>query len=99
MTPPKPKHRPVLVTTEHRGVFFGLLETQDDAAKTVTLTDAQMAVYWSADVNGVLGLAATGPSKSCRITPRVPRIVLQAVTAVIDATTEAEKAWRERPWS
>ena len=52
---------PVVVTTEHRGVFFGYLDGSRDS-ETALLRDAQMCVYWSADVRGVLGLAATGPS-------------------------------------
>lgn len=89
----------VVVTTAHRGVFGGYLEadTADDA-KSVTLTDAQMCISWSADVKGVLGLAVTGPSKSCRVGPAVPRLALNDVTAVIDATEKAEKAWVRQPW-
>lgn len=90
----------VVVTTEHRGVFFGYLaDGQDRTAKTVEITGAQMCVYWSADVQGVLGLAATGPTSKCKITRPVPRLTLQAVTAVIDATDEAVKLWQGRPWS
>ncbi len=98
MSPAKTK-RYCVVTTEHRGVFFGALESEDQTAQTATLTDAQMCVYWSTDVKGVLGLAATGPSKSCRITPGIPKITLQAVTAVMDATSEATAAWKSRPWA
>lgn len=90
--------RPVVVTTEHRGVFFGYLEGEDAAAKTVAITEAQMCVYWSTDVQGVVGLAVTGPSKNCKVTPAAPRVTLQAVTAVMDATEEAAEAWRQRPW-
>ena len=91
--------RPVVVTTEHRGVFFGFLNGQPDTDTTLTLADAQMCIYWSQDVKGVLGLAATGPSKSCRVTPAVPKMTVQAVTAVMDTTPEAVKAWQARPWS
>jgi hypothetical protein len=89
--------RPVVVTTQHRGVFFGNLDSSEN--NTVVLSEAQMCVYWSADVCGVLGLAATGPSRGCRVTPVVPRIVLSGVTAVMDATEGAVVAWRARPWS
>lgn len=95
---PTKKFQPVVVTTEHRGVFFGMLDTNDEAAKVVSIKDAQMCVYWSADVQGVLGLAATGPSKSCKVTPKVPKITLQGVTSVMDATPEAAKAWQAKPW-
>ena len=90
--------RPVVVTTEHRGVFFGNVEKIEPDNKIV-LTDAQMCVYWSSDVKGVLGLAATGPSKSCKVTPAVPRIGLTGVTAIMDCTEAAVAAWRGRPWA
>lgn len=89
---------PVVVTTSHRGVFFGRLQGSRDA-RTVELTQAQMCLHWSADVKGVLGLAAAGPSEKCRIGPPVPRLTLQDVTAVIDATGEAAERWLAQPWS
>lgn len=90
----------VVVTTAHRGVFGGYLNgAQDRGAKTVELHDCQMCVYWSSDVQGVLGLASSGPSKSCKVTPAVPKMTLQDVTSVMDATDAAEKAWAGRPWS
>jgi len=93
-----PQH-PVVITTAHRGVFFGYL-TGDRNAKTLTLTAAQMCVYWAEDVQGVLGLASAGPSKSSKVTrPVEGTSTLQDVTAVMDASAEAVKAWRDRPWS
>ena len=88
---------PVVITTEHRGVFFGIL-SGDRTAATVELADAQMCVYWSEDVQGVVGLAATGPTSRCKVTRPVPRMTVHAVTAVFDATEEAVAAWRTRPW-
>jgi hypothetical protein len=94
------KGKAVVVTTAHRGVFFGYLENEEDGTtKTVVLADAQMCVYWTTEVQGVLGLAVSGPLKGSRVGPAVPRIVLQDVTAVIKATKEAEARWLERPWS
>lgn len=95
-----PKKMPVVVTTDKRGVFFGYL-SGDNTKKTLTLDNPRMAIYWSADVKGVLGLAATGPTKGCRIGPeeRVPRILVHGVTAVIECSPEATKAWEEAPWS
>jgi hypothetical protein len=89
----------VVVTTAHRGVFFGQLDGPRDG-KTVRLHGAQMCVSWSADVQGVLGLASSGPSRSCRVTRAVPGITtLQDITAVMDATGKAVDAWQDRPWS
>jgi phage-related protein len=99
------KRVPVLVTTEHRGVFFGwrapgnvvLLHPAD--SKAITLTDAQMCVAWSGDVQGVLGLAATGPDRRSKVTRPVPELTVTEVTAVVTATQEAVTAWQARPWS
>lgn len=87
---------PIIVTTEHKGVFFGLGKPSDK--KTIRLTDAQMCVYWSSDVKGVLGLAATGPTKSCRIGPPVPAITLQGVTSIMEVSDVAAAAWKAKPW-
>jgi len=100
MTTPKSKKRFVVVTTEFKGVFGGYLNgDQDPEAKVLTLTEAQMCVHWSADVGGMAGLAAGGPTRNCRVSPAVPKVTLQAVTGVFEATEAAEKAWKGRPWS
>lgn len=87
----------VLVTTEHRGVFFGY-QASPLKGGTVTLTKAQNCLYWSADVKGFLGLAATGPSKGCRIGPAVPELTLTKVTSITKATPEAIQRWTDAPW-
>jgi len=90
----------VVVTTSHRGVFFGQLAGDRDGT-TVCLTAAQMCVYWSADVQGVLGLASDGPTRTCKVTRPVPgTTTLHDVTAVLDATAGAVSKWQQdRPWS
>lgn len=89
------QERPVLVTTEYRGVFFGY--ATDTSGTTIRLRAARMAVYWSADVHGVLGLAATGPTADCRITSPV-NMELRAITAVADVTEAAVAKWEAGPW-
>jgi hypothetical protein len=87
----------VLVTTQHRGVFFGYAKPPFDQT-TITLRDAQMCVYWSGDLHGVLGLASRGPTRSCRVGPPVPEITLQGITAVVAVTEEAEREWKREYW-
>ena len=90
--------RNVVVTTDKdkRGVFGGELVSADNGK--VVLANARMAVYWSSDVRGVLGLAANGPTAACRISPTVPNIELDGVTSVIDMTDDAKAAWDKEPW-
>jgi hypothetical protein len=88
----------VLVTTSHRGVFFGYEQTSLKRGN-VTLTDARNCLYWSADVKGFMGLAASGPSKSCRVGPAVKSITLTGVTSVAAVNADAEKRWTDAAWS
>ena len=90
--------RAVVITTEHRGVFFGYVEDDTKLPNEITLSQARMSVYWSADVKGVLGLAANGPSKDCRVTHSVPTFKTYKVTAVIDCTKEAAEKWEQNLW-
>ena len=92
------KERSVVVTTEYRGVFVGST-TDPDTAEQITLTGARMVIYWSADVHGVLGLAAKGATLGCRLSPMVDRIVLRNIAAIIEAMPEAAKSWEAEPWS
>ena len=86
----------LVVTTSHRGVFFGY-GTPSDAA-TIRLEKPRMVVYWSADVRSVVGLAATGPSNGCKVGPAASAITLRDVTSVIECTGEAAKKFEEIKW-
>lgn len=87
---------PVLVTTEHRGVFFGY--TEDPDADMLKLRRGRNCVYWSSDVKGFMGLASTGPTRSCRVGPPAD-ITLRNITSVVSVTPEAVERWESAPWS
>lgn len=86
----------VLVTTAHRGVFFGY--THDPDAEILELKSARNCVYWTADVHGFLGLAADGPSPTCRIGPRAD-IRLRDITSVSSVTPAAVDRWESATWT
>ena len=87
--------RPVIVTTAHRGVFFGYATDTD--GETIALRHARLCVYWSVDVRGFMGLASNGPSAACRIGPAAD-ITLRAITAVLEVTPDAVQKWEAAPW-
>mgnify|MGYP001619834038 CR=1 FL=1 len=89
--------KPLIVTTSHRGVFFGYGEV--NAGPTIRIANARMVVYWSADCRSVVGLAANGPTAGCKIGPAAPAITLRDVTAVFEVATEAAKKFEAAPWS
>lgn len=84
--------KPVLVTTEFRGVFFGYIKNDKKAPSEITLTGARNCIYW-ADCGGFLGLASKGPNSSCRIGAAVPEVTLYKLTSVTPVEDSAAKKW------
>lgn len=87
--------RAVLVTTAHRGVFFGYASNTD--GDTIQLKRARMCVYWTADLRGFMGLASSGPGKGCKIGPAVDMEV-RNITSVSEVSAEAVEKWEKGQW-
>lgn len=87
--------RAVLVTTTHRGVFFGY--TSDIDGATITLRAGRNCLFWDKTVKGFAGLANVGPIGQCRVGPAVD-IQLRDITSVSLVTDEAVKVWETAPW-
>ena len=87
--------RCVLVTTAHRGVFFGALASEESHAEVV-LTGARNVISWSGR-RGFLGLASHGPEKESRIGSTAGRVRLYDVTSITDCTDAAVKCFRGWP--
>jgi uncharacterized protein DUF6948 len=87
--------RAVIVTTEHRGVFFGYAVDTD--GEQIKLRAARLCVYWSPDMRGFMGLASVGPSKDCKIGPPAD-ITLRAITSVVEVNSDAIAKWEAAPW-
>jgi hypothetical protein len=83
--------RPVLVTTEYRGVFFGYAE--DTKGDQITLYDARNCIYWPSTQGGFIGLASVGPVNGSRIGERATSLDLRKVTSVAEVSALAAKAW------
>lgn len=88
--------RAVVVTTEHRGVFFGYATKTDGAI--IKLRRARNCIYWPVKNKGFVGLAVTGPVNGARVGPAA-NIELRAITVVVECTEDAVKAWESAPWS
>ena len=92
--------KPILVTTEFRGVFFGYLDHDPtDLPNSIKLKNARNCVYWAHSTHGFLGLAATGPNNECRIGPKVEELELWKITSITPVTPEAVEKWEAAPWS
>lgn len=83
--------RPVLVTTEYRGVFFGY--ASDTSGNVITLKRARNCIYWPSGNGGFGGLASEGPAAGSRIGARVDQIELRKITAVAEVTPTSVEKW------
>jgi len=81
--------RPVIVCTEHRGVFFGYAE--DTKGDIIFLERARMAIRFGT-TKGVMELAETGPTRESKISARAD-IEVRKVTAVFEVAEMAAAAW------
>ena len=89
------KERAVLVTTAHRGVFFGY--ATESAGSTIKLRAARNCLYWPAGNKGFLGLASEGPINGARVGPAAD-IELRDITCVAECTPAAIDRWESAPW-
>lgn len=81
--------RPVIVCTEHRGVFFGY--AIDTKGTEIDLKRARMAIAFGT-TRGVMELAETGPTSNSKISARAD-IDVRKVSAVFEVTPAAAEAW------
>ena len=90
----------VLVTTSHRGVFFGYVTDPDAIMRNGfgKMRAARNVLFWPQENKGFLGLAAMGPLKGSRVGPPAD-LRLRDVTSVADCTQVAVDAWEQHPWS
>lgn len=88
--------RAVLVTTKHRGVFFGYADNTSGAV--IKLRAARNCIYWPSNNKGFLGLASMGPVDGARVGPAAD-IELRDITCVAECTPTAADAWEKAPWS
>ncbi len=88
-----------LVTTSHRGVFFGRIDDYQVGQDPIILREAQMATYWPEATRGVFGLASAGPLDGARIGAPAGDTELRDITSVTPVSAEAAERWRAAPWS
>ena len=85
--------KPVLITTEYRGVFAGLIEDdQDLTARSMPMKSAKMAIYWGT-TRGVMELCDTGPNSKSKISLPADIPMLHGITAIFDISADAWKKW------
>lgn len=92
-------HRPVLVTTTHRGVFFGYL-VGEPAKEKVVINRARNVTYWDVATRSFLGLAAQGPTDKCRVSSAAgTESTLFDITGVFVCTPEAVEKFEKGTWA
>lgn len=85
----KATERPVIVCTEHRGVFFGY--ATDTSGSDIKLARARMPIRFGT-TRGLMELAETGPTSNSKISARC-NLDVRKVTAVLEVTENATAKW------
>lgn len=83
---------PVLVTTAHRGVFFGWIDPKDREKKIIYVAKIRNAIYWSG-TGGFLSLASDGPASGSKIGKEAVGATLHDVTSIVDCNDAAVAKW------
>lgn len=91
----------VIVTTLHRGVFFGYATDTEISrafsdAERICISGARCAIYWGTE-KGIGQLADTGPTEKSKIGARIPTLWINSVTAVFGVTDAAVEKWESIP--
>ncbi len=89
MATKKQDDRAVIVTTEHRGVFFGY--AGDTSGDVIQLKRARMAIYWNTK-RGIFELAEDGPNSGSKISARAD-IEVRKITSVMEVSADAVAKW------
>lgn len=87
--------KPVLVTTEFRGVFFGYVKNDNKCPSEITLTECRNCIFWSSSIGGFLGLASKGPNSICKIGEQINEITLYKITSITNVEEKAVEAWKK----
>ena len=96
--------KPVLVTTEFGGVFFGYLEKEKpemDGNTLFNLKRARNVYYWACKPQhkGFMGLASGGPGPESKIGPPANIVRLEKVSAIVEVSTNAVHFWETASWA
>lgn len=96
----------IMITTQHRGVFFAQIEeeqltdykttaSQDPKAPRhlIDLKNCRMAIYFNTK-KGVMELAEVGPNSGSRIGATADVDIMHDVTAIFSVTDKAAEAWK-----
>jgi hypothetical protein len=87
--------KPVLVTTQFRGVFFGFAKPEQIFERSFVLRKCRNCISWSSSIGGFLGLSSKGPDSNCRIGTEATEVLLHEVTSVTHCTEAAVTAWTQ----
>lgn len=95
--------RAVVISTEHKGVFFGyatdaaIAAWEKDTSASIKLDRARMCIYWPTSQRGYPGLVCDGPREGARVSPAAA-LTLAKITSIGDATPESIDRWENAPW-
>ena len=100
----KQDEQAVVISTAHRGVFFGYATVsaidawERDTNASIKLRRARMCLVWPTTQRGYPGLVADGPHEGARVSPPASSLTFANVASVGDATPLSVARWESAPW-
>jgi hypothetical protein len=93
---PTKGERAVVVTTKHRGVFFGY--AVDTSGAIIKLRRMRNCLRWPTGNQGFVGLASMGPVDGACIGPPADA-ELRDITCVLECSAAATERWEKVQWA
>lgn len=90
-------HTPIIVSSDQRFLVFGYTLDELDK-KPLRMFHTRLILWWSSDVRGLWGLAASGPSDGCRVTVPAVYTIIHDPQLVVECSTAAAAAFERGPW-
>lgn len=94
-----PNRIKVVITTKHRGVFFGEIDRADVEKDVIEVHNKRNCLRWAGGLKGFIDLAVSGPNAACRVGPAAPQAWVRDVTDILLCTPEAAACWAAAPWA
>lgn len=89
--------RAILIHTSRNEIFFGY-STNELHEEEMLLLEARNIVRYSADNRGMIGLAAVGPRKQCKVSYSVPELYVRNVVWACAVRAEAIAHFEAAIW-
>lgn len=91
----------VLITNRHRGIYYGVLESDYDGGNEVIVTGARHVFSYTRglqNARGTFSLSTHGPQSGSKLSPAIKRLLVRDVCNVAECQPTAIDAFETGGW-